>query len=199
MLSKAKWQGRDTPVHDHYVHSKIVFFLQAWLKLVKKKVLDWYTSRLVQWYIYIYTVDFQYLKLSRGSKTVPDIESSRYQVVAWLALFVCQGTKTFVPDTKKFEMPSIQDIESQLYIILITSVFLHECNKPASSAELQNFLLNSCGYWNFPKKGDVKITILKYVFWTMHTRGNNQGYKFAEDGYTKNLSKRTNRLLFITR
>ena len=48
-----------------------------------------------------------------------------------------------------------------------------DVDKPASSEEF-NFLHYSFGYWDFPKKADVKITDVKYVFWAVRTRGNNQ-------------------------
>ena len=48
-----------------------------------------------------------------------------------------------------------------------------DVDKPASFAEF-NFLHYSCGYWDFLTKADVKIIDVKYVFWIMHTRGNNQ-------------------------
>ena len=65
-----------------------------------------------------------------------------------------------------------------------------DVDKPASYAEF-NFLHYSYRYWDFPKKLDVKIIDVKYVFFGLCVPGETikKGYKFAKDGVAEQQYK----------
>ena len=56
-----------------------------------------------------------YLDISNSQEDQKTVRDSRHQELRYWVV-ICQGTKAFVRNTKKFQKPSIRDIESQFYL-----------------------------------------------------------------------------------